>query len=89
MRIGMSPGDFRAWVKSLPAREWERWLLRAADNPDLRAAAAQASKPEEFDRRIAEVKQRYGRRRAFLDRLRRAETAAGDDAAERSVEVMP
>jgi hypothetical protein len=83
------PGDFRAWVKSLPAREWERWLLRAADNPDLRAAAAQASKPEEFDRRIAEVKQRYGRRRAFLDRLRRAETAAGDDAAERSVEVTP
>jgi hypothetical protein len=177
------PGHFRAWVKSLPAREWERWLLRAADNPDLRlgsellaefrrahppvtsgrrpvarlqaraeelraarrraaaertartraaaaaarskrlaglarrgdaawqeldqlveasaydqavrlamdlrAAAAQASKPEEFDRRIAEVKQRYGRRRAFLDRLRRAETAAGDDAAERSVEVMP
>jgi len=177
------PGHFRAWVKSLPTREWERWLLRAADNPDLRlgsellgefrrahppvtsgrrpvarlqaraeelraarrradakrtaqtraaaaaarskrlaglarrgdaawqeleqlveasaydqavrlamdlrAAAAQASKPEEFDRRLAEVKQRYGRRRGFLDRLRRAETAAGDDAAERSVEVMP
>jgi len=177
------PGHFKAWVKSLPAREWERWLLRAADNPDLRlgsellgefrrahppvtsgrrpvarlqaraeelraarrraaaeraaqtraaasaakskrlaamarrgdaawqeldqlveasaydqavrlamdlrAAASQASKPEEFDRRIAEVKQRYGRRRGFLDRLRRAETAAGDDAAKRSVEVMP
>ncbi|HET7519065.1 MAG TPA: hypothetical protein VFN05_15535, partial [Actinomycetes bacterium] len=177
------PGHFRAWVKSLPVRERERWLLRAADNPDLRlgsellgefrkahppvtngrrtvarlqaraeelraaqrrvaaeraaqartaaaaarskrlaglarrgeaawreleqlveeraydqavrlamdlrAATAQASKPEEFDRRIAEVKQRYARRRGFLDRLRRAETAPGDDAAERSVEVMP
>ena len=152
------PGQFRAWVKSLPAQEEERWLLRAADNPDLpvgsellaspsgastgdrlaatdgdavagtrggvarrtasrrcgasragprrsrraeqaacgvarrgaaawqeleqlvearsyhqamrlamdlRAAAAQASKPEEFDCRIAEVKQRHGRRRAF------------------------
>lgn len=177
------PGRFRAWVRSFPARERERWLLRAADNPDLglgsellgefrrahppvtsgrrtvarlqagaeelhaarrwaaaaraaqaraaaaaarskrlaglarrgaaawreleqlvearaydqavglamdlRAAAAHAGKPEEFDRRIAEVKQRYGRRRAFLDRLRRAETAPVDDAAERGAEVVP
>jgi hypothetical protein len=56
---------------------------------DLRAAAAQAGKPEEFDRRIAEVKQRHGRRRGFLDRLRRAETAPIDDAAERGAEVVP
>jgi hypothetical protein len=56
---------------------------------DLRAAAAQAGKLEEFDRRIAEVKQRHGRRRGFLDRLRRAETAPGDDAAERGAEVVP
>jgi len=177
------PGHFRAWVRSLPARERERWLLRAADNPDLglgsellgefrrthppvtsgrrtvarlqaraeelraaerraaaertaqaraaaaaarskrlaglaqrgaaawreleqlvearaydqavrlamdlRAAAAQAGKPEEFERRIAEVKQRYGRRRGFLERLRRAETASVDDAAERGAEVVP
>jgi hypothetical protein len=176
------PGHFRAWVKRLPARERERWLLRAADNPDLRlgsellgefrrahppattgrrtvarlqaraeelraarcraaaeraaqaraaaaaarskrlaglarrgeaawreleqlvearaydqavglavdlrAAAAQAGRPEAFDRRIAEVKQRYGRRRGFLDRLRRAETAPMADAAERPREVM-
>jgi hypothetical protein len=177
------PGQFRAWVKSLPLQERERWLLRAADNPDLRlgsellgefrrthppatsgrrtvarlqaraeelraarrraaaeraararaaaaaarskrlaglarrgdaawqeleqlvvdraydqavrlamdlrAATAQASKPEEFNRRIAEVKQRHARRRAFLDRLRRAETAPIDDAAERGAEVVP
>jgi hypothetical protein len=55
---------------------------------DLRAAAAQAGKPEEFDRRIAEVKQRHGRRRGFLDRLRRAETAPTADPAERDAEVM-
>ena len=47
---------------------------------DLREAAAQAGKPDEFDRLIAEVKQRYGRRRAFLDRLQRAETAPVGDA---------
>jgi hypothetical protein len=173
---------FRAWVKSLPVQERERWLLRAADNPDLpvgsellgefhrahppvtrgrrtvarlqaraeelraarrraaaeraaqaRAAAAaarsrrlaalarrgdaawreleqlvearsydeavrlamdlraaaQAGKPEEFDRRIAEVKQRHGRRRGFLDRLRHAETAPIDTAAQRGAEVVP
>jgi hypothetical protein len=177
------PGQFRAWVKHLPAQQQERWLLRAADNPDLRlgsellgefrrahppatsgrrtvarlqaraeelraarrraaaeraararaaaaaarskrlaglarrgdaawqeleqlvearaydqavrlamdlrAATAQASKPEEFDRRIAEVKKRHARRRAFLDRLQRAETAPIDDAAERGAEVVP
>jgi len=175
---------FRAWVKSLPVQERERWLLRAADNPDLpvgsellgefhrahppvtgrqrrtvtrlqeraeelraarsraaaeraaqaraaaaaarskrlaalarrgeaawreleqlvearsydqavrlamdlREAAAQAGKPDEFDRRIAEVKQRHARRRGFLDRLRHAETAPIADAAERGAEVVP
>ena len=30
------PGQFRAWVKSLPVQQQERWLLRTADNPDLR-----------------------------------------------------
>jgi hypothetical protein len=176
------PDRFRAWVKRLPAQQQERWLLRAADNPDLpvgsellgefrrahppvtngrrtvarlqaraeelraarrraaaeraaraRAAAAaarsrqlaglarrgdaawreleqlvetraydqavrlamdlraaaQAGRTEEFDRRIAEVKQRHARRRAFLDRLRRAETASTADAAERGAEVVP
>jgi hypothetical protein len=175
---------FRAWVKRLPAQEEERWLLRAADNPDLpvgsellgefrrahppvtgrqrrtvtrlqaraeelraarrraaaeraaqaraataaarskrlaglarrgeaawreleqlveartyeeavrlamdlRAAAAQAGKPDEFERRIAQVKQRHGRRRGFLDRLRRAETAPIAGAAQRGAEVVP
>jgi hypothetical protein len=55
---------------------------------DLRAAAAHTGKPDEFDRRIAEVKQRHTRRRGFLDRLRRAETASTADAAERGAEVM-
>jgi hypothetical protein len=177
------PDRFRAWVKRLPAQQQERWLLRAADNPDLpvgsellgefrrahppvtngrrtvarlqaraeelraarrraaaeraararaaaaaarsrqlaglarrgdaawreleqlvetraydqavrlamdlRAAAAHTGKPDEFDRRIAEVKQRHTRRRGFLDRLRRAETASTADAAERGAEVVP
>jgi hypothetical protein len=176
------PGRFRAWIKRLPAQERERWLLWAADNPDLRLgsellgefrraqppvtsgrrtvarlqgraeelraarrraaaeraaqaraaaaatrsrrlaelaqrgdaawreleqlvearaydqavglamdlrdAAAQAGRAEEFDRRIAEVKQRHARRRGFLDRLRRAETVPMADAAERRTEVM-
>jgi hypothetical protein len=176
------PGRFRAWVKRLPAQQQERWLLRAADNPDLRLgsellgefrrahppvtsgrrtvarlqarveelraarrraaaeraararaaaaaarskrlaelarrgdaawqeleqlvearaydqavrlamdlrdAAAQAGRPEGFDRRIAELKQRHGRRRGFLDRLQRAETAPIEDSVERGAEVM-
>jgi hypothetical protein len=56
---------------------------------DLRAAAAQTDKPDEFDRRIAEVKQRHGRRRGFLDRLRRAETARVSDAEEQDGEMVP
>jgi len=28
-------GRFREWVQQLPAGEQQRWLLRAADNPDL------------------------------------------------------
>jgi hypothetical protein len=177
------PGHFRAWVTSLPAQERERWLLRAADNPDLRLgsellgefrrahppvtsgrrtvarlqaraeelraarrraaaeraaqaraaaasarskrlaglarrgdaawreleqfvearsydeavrlavdlrdATAHASKPEEYDRRMADIKQRYGRRRGFLDRLRRAETAQVSDVEERDGEMVP
>jgi hypothetical protein len=176
------PGRFRVWVTRLPAQERERWLLRAADNPDLRLgsellgefrrahppvtsgrrtverlqaraeelraarrraaseraaqtraaaaaarsrrlaglarrgdaawqeleqlvetraydqavrlamdprdAAVHAGRAEEFDRRIAEVKQRHARRRGFLDRLRHAETVPMADAAERRTEVM-
>jgi hypothetical protein len=176
------PDRFRAWVERLPAQQQERWLLRAADNPDLRLgsellgefrrahppatsgrrtvarlqarveelraarrraaaeraartraaaaaarskrlaelarrgdaawqeleqlvearaydqavrlamdlrdAAAQAGRPEGFDRRIAELKQRHGRRRGFLDRLQRAETAPIEDSVERGAEVM-
>jgi hypothetical protein len=32
---GEDPGRFREWVRRLPARERDRWLLRAADNPSL------------------------------------------------------
>jgi hypothetical protein len=173
---GDDASRFRKWVEQLPPREQQRWLLRAADNPDLalgsvllgafrrahpavadvqrrtvagllaraeeledarrraamrqqeqaRAAAAaareaqlaalgrrgasawreleqlvearsydeavrlvvdlrevaeRATAMEEFDRRMAEVRQRYARRRGFLDRLRRANpTLAGDPA---------
>ena len=40
---------------------------------DLREVAVRADGLEEFDRRMAEVRQRYARRRGFLDRLRRAD----------------
>ena len=68
------------------ARTYEEAVRLAMD---LRAAAAQAGKPDEFDRRIAEVKQRHGRRRGFLDRLRRAETARVSDAEEQDGEMVP
>jgi hypothetical protein len=31
---------FRSWVERLPTREQHRWLLRAADNPDLAVGSA-------------------------------------------------
>jgi hypothetical protein len=40
---------------------------------DLREVAVRADGLEEFGRRMAEVRQRYARRRGFLDRLRRAD----------------
>jgi hypothetical protein len=40
---------------------------------DLREVAVRADGLEEFDRRLAEVRQHYARRRAFLDRLGRAD----------------
>ena len=40
---------------------------------DLREVALRASAVEEFDRCLAEVRQRHARRRGFLDRLRRAD----------------
>ncbi len=50
---------------------------------DLREVAVRASAMEEFDRRMAEVRQRYARRRAFLDRLRRADPRLVGDPAPR------
>jgi len=48
---------------------------------DLREVAVREQGLEEFDRRLGEVRQRYARRRGFLDRLRRADpTLAGDPA---------
>jgi len=38
---------------------------------------------EESGRRLADVRQRYGRRAAFLDRLRRANPALVGDPARR------
>jgi hypothetical protein len=50
---------------------------------DLREVAVRTDGLEEFDRRLAEVRQRYARRRAFLDRLRRANPALVGDPARR------
>jgi hypothetical protein len=77
---------WRELEQLVEARSYDQAVRLAMD---LRAAAAQAGKPEEFDRRIAEVKQRHGRRRGFLDRLRHAETAPIDTAAQRGAEVVP
>jgi hypothetical protein len=50
---------------------------------DLREVAVWANGLEEFDRRLAEVRQRYARRRVFLDRLRRADPGLVGDPARR------
>ncbi len=48
---------------------------------DLREVAVREKGVEEFDSRMVEVRQRYARRRAFLDRLRRADPALVGDPA--------
>ncbi len=62
------------------ARSYDEAVRLAAD---LREVAVRAAAVEEFDRRMAEVRQRYARRRGFLDRLRRADPALVGDPARR------
>ena len=50
---------------------------------DLREVAVRADGLEEFDRRMAEVRQRYARRRGFLDRPRHADPMLVGDPARR------
>lgn len=50
---------------------------------DLREVAVRADGLEEFDRRLAEVRQRYSRRRSFLDRLSRADARLVGDPTRR------
>jgi len=50
---------------------------------DLREVAVREKGLGEFDSRLAEVRQRHARRRAFLDRLRRADPALVGDPARR------
>ncbi len=40
---------------------------------DLREVAVRAGELDEFGRRLADLKQRHGRKRGFFDRLRRAD----------------
>jgi len=47
---------------------------------DLREVAVRADEPDEFDRRMADIKQRHGRKRGFFDRLRRAGAIVGGAA---------
>jgi hypothetical protein len=64
---------FRNWVERLPAQEQQRWLLRAADNPDLAVGSALLG---EFRRAHPPVAAHQGRTVAqLLDRAeeRRAE----------------
>src|ERR671911_361094 len=79
---------FRAWVKSLPVQEWERWLLRAADNPDLPVGSEllgefhRAHPPVTRGRRTVARLQaraeelRAARRRAAAERAAQARVAA-------------
>lgn len=50
---------------------------------DLREVAVRADGLEEFDRRLADIRQRYARRRAFLERLRRADARLVGDPTRR------
>jgi hypothetical protein len=50
---------------------------------DLREVAVPADGLEEFDRRLADIRQRYARRRAFLDRLSRADPRLAGDPTRR------
>jgi hypothetical protein len=62
------PHRFRSWVARLPAREQQRWLLRAADNLDLAVGSALLG---EFRRAHPPVAAEQGRTVAQL--LARAE----------------
>jgi hypothetical protein len=77
---------WRELEQFVEARSYDEAVRLAVD---LRDATAHASKPEEYDRRMADIKQRYGRRRGFLDRLRRAEMAEVSDVEERDGEMVP
>ena len=50
---------------------------------DLREVAVREKGLGEFDRRLVEVRQRYARRRGFLDRLGRADPRLVGDPARR------
>ena len=67
-REGEDVGRFREWVKRLPARERDRWLLRAADDPSLALGSELLG---EFRR--AHPAMMGGRRRTAAQLLARAE----------------
>jgi len=52
------------------ARSYEEAVRLALD---LREVAVRAGELDEFGRRLADLKQRHGRKRGFFDRLRRAD----------------
>jgi hypothetical protein len=97
---GIEAGRFRAWVKDLPARERERWLLRAADHPELAlgsellGAFRRAHPPVPGGRRRTVAQLLAGaetvedaRRRAAAERAAQARAAAAAER-ERQLEAL-
>ncbi len=73
----------QAQARAAAARETQLVALGRRGASAWREVAVRADGLEESDRLLAEVKQRYARRRGFLDRLRRADPMLVGDPARR------
>lgn len=75
------PGRLRAWIKRLPAQEWERWLLRAADNPDLRLGSELLGELRRAHPPVASGRRTVARLQARSEELRAARRRAAAELA--------
>jgi hypothetical protein len=80
------PGHFRAWVKSLPVQERGRWLLRAADNPDLQLGSELLGEFRREHPPVTRGRRTVARLQARAEELRAARRRA---AAERAAQAAP
>jgi hypothetical protein len=75
------PGRLRAWIKRLPAQEWERWLLRAADNPDLRLGSELLGELRRAHPPVASGRRTVARLQARSEELRASRRRAAAELA--------